>query len=248
MRTHALPPERRRRTRAPRSRLALGFALAALAALPGTAAEPERTAAATRSWYAQSLSRSDTEMNITHLWSAGAKLRSETVARGHRLVTIVSGDSYYSYDALTLTGIAVRRAPAALAADSPEQRPFGNELELLLRAGGERVRDDSVAGKRLAVYQSTNDVGRRIVWVTDDERRLPVRVEIFDRESGATRYKEYVDWVAGIEIPDAFFVPEPTVQLQRFELDEYLRKRAARDPASAIPILYPELLHGPAPD
>ncbi len=224
----------------------IGLALAALVAHPA-AAEKDIEKPATPSWYAQTFARSDTGLNVTYLWSLKSKFRAETVSRGHRLVTIVNGDTYYVYDALTMTGIAIRRAPAALAAESPDRRPFGNEAQILIAQGGEKIREESIAGKPAEVYQITDESGRRIVWVTQDDRRLPIRVEVFSRESGSTRYKEYVDWVSGLPVTDAFFEPEPGIQFQRFELDEYIEYTLTKDSAETFPILYQELLHGPTP-
>ena len=48
-------------------------------------------------------------------------------------------------------------------------------------------------------------------------------------------------------VTDAFFEPAVGVQLERFELDEYIAKTIERDPVVAIPILYGELLNGRAP-
>lgn len=226
----------------------IGLALAAFVALPA-AAKDEASAEKTMpsSWYAQTLARSETALSVTHMWSLNAQFRAETVARGHKLVTIVRGDTYYVYDKLTQTGIAIRRAPAAVAADSRYPRPFGNEAQILVEEGGEKIREESVVGQRADVYQITDADGRRVVWVTQDERRLPIRVEVFGRKTGSTRYKEYVDWVVGIPLTDAFFEPDPAVRFERFELDEYVAKTIERDPVVAIPILYGEMLHGRAP-
>jgi hypothetical protein len=226
----------------------VGLALSALVALTAAAEEddpPKKPV--TPSWYAQTLSRGDTGLNVTNLWSLNSLFRAETVTRGHKLVTIVSGDTYYVYDALLRTGIAVRRAPAALAAESRTPRPFGNEAQILIEEGGEKIREENAGGTRVDVYQITDDNGRRMVWATQDDRRLPVRVEVFGRKSGSTRYKEYVDWAGGIPLTEAFFEPDPGVQFERFELDEYIAKALERDPVTAIPILYVELLHGRAP-
>jgi len=230
------------------ARMMVGLALTALLAHPAAAEKDKGTEnPEIPSWYAQTFTRSDTELNVTYLWSLKSKFRAETVARGHKLVTIINGDTYYVYDMLAMTGIAIRRAPAALAAESPKRRPFGNEAEILIDQGGEKIREDSIAGKRLEVYQITDESGRRIVWVTQDDRRLPIRIEIFNRKSGSTRYKEYVDWVNGLAVTAAFFEPEPGVRFERFELDEYIENTLAKDSAATLPILYQELLHGPAP-
>ena len=226
----------------------VGLVVSALVAQPAVAGKDKSIEQpAILSWYTQSYTRSDTGLTISYLWSLNSKFRAETVVRGHNLVTIVNGDTYYSYDALTMAGIAVRRAPAALAAESPDRRPFGNEAQVLIDQGAEKIREQSVAGRPRDVYQITDEDGRRIVWVTQDDRRLPTRIEIFSRKSGATRYKEYVDWITGLPISDAFFEPEPGIQLQRFELDEYIQYTLAKDSAATFPILYQELLHGPTP-
>ena len=230
------------------ARVLLGLALAALVAHPAAAEKGQNIeTSATPSWYAQTLARSDTGLNVTYLWALKSKFRAETVVGGHKLVTIVNGDTYYVYDSLRMAGIAVRRAPAALTAESGAPRPFGNEAQILIEEGGEKIREEAIAGKLADVYQVTDEDGRRIVWVTQDDRRLPIRVEVFSRKSGSTRYKEYVDWVAGLPVTDAFFEPEAGVEFERFELDEYVAKTLERDPTTAIPILYGELLHGRTP-
>jgi hypothetical protein len=226
----------------------VGLAISALLAQP-VAAEKDKSVEkpAIPSWYTQAIARGDAGFNVTHLWSLKSKFRAETVVGGHKLVTIVNGDTYYVYDALALTGTAIRRAPAALAAESPDRRPFGNEAQFLINQGGEKVREESIGGKRADVYQFTDENGRRIIWVAQDDRRLPIRMEFFNRNSGSTRYKEYVDWVSGFPVSDAFFEPEPGIQFERFELDEYIKNTLAKDAAAMLPILYQELLHGPAP-
>jgi hypothetical protein len=229
------------------ARIAIGLALSALLAQPVAAKkDKESEKPAIPSWYTQTYTRNDTGMSVTYLWSLKSKFRSETVIRGHKLVTIVNGDTYYVYDALTMEGIAVRRAPAARAADSPDHRPFGNEAQILIDQGGEKIREENVAGKRAEVYQVTDQSGRRIVWVTQDDRRLPIHMELFDRKSGVTRYKEYVDWVGGLPITDAFFEPEPSIEFKRFELDEFIANALKEDSDITLPILYQELLQGPA--
>ncbi len=226
----------------------VGLALSALFAHPVAAEEGKGIEKSEiPSWYAQTFLRGDTEVNVTYLWSLKSKFRSETVVRGHKLVTIINGDIYYVYDALAMTGIAIRRAPAALAAESPGRRPFGNEAQILIDQGGEKIREEGIEGKRAEAYQITDEDGRRIVWVTQDDRRLPIRIEIFSRKSGSTRYKEYVDWVNGFAVTAAFFEPEPGIQFERFELDEYIANKLAKGYAATLPILYHDLLRGPAP-
>jgi hypothetical protein len=226
----------------------IGLALSAFLAQPAAAEKDKRIEKSPiPSWYTQAFTRDETGVNVTQLWSLRSKFRAETVIRGHKLVTIVNGDTYYVYDAIAMTGIAIRRAPAALAAESPDRRPFGNEAQILIDQGGEKIREETIAGKRADVYQITDDIGRRIVWVTQDDRRMPMRIELFNRKSGSTRYKEYVEWVTGLLVTDAFFEPAPSIQFERFGLDEYIESTIAKGAAATLPILYQELLHGPAP-
>ena len=118
------------------ARMTVGLALSVLLAHPVAAEQEKRIEKpAIPSWYTQTFVRGDTGLNVTHLWSLKSKLRAEIVVRGHELVTIVNGDTYYVYDALAMTGIAIRRAPAALAAESPDRRPFGNEAQDPDRSG-----------------------------------------------------------------------------------------------------------------
>jgi len=229
------------------ARAALGLALAALVAHPAAAQKAKPSVPPeSASWYAQTVARGDSELTVTYLWSLYSKLRAETVARGHKLVTIVNGDTYYVYDGLTMEGIAIQRSPAAVAADSPNLRPFGNEAQTLIDQGGEKVREENIAGMRADVYQITDDSGRRVVYVTQDDRRLPIRLELFDRKSSSTRYKEYIDWANDLPVTDAFFQPEPGILLDHYTLEEFIEYARGSDPAKMLPIVYPELLHGPA--
>jgi hypothetical protein len=199
---------------------------------------------ATNSWFAQTMARGSAGLNVTYFWSLGAKFRAETVAAGHKIVTIVSGDTYYAYDAVLMAGVAIRRAANSIAADSSRPRPFGNEAAILLGRGAEKIREEVLFGVPSEVYQLTDEGGRRIIWVTADARQLPMRIEIYDRRSGSTNYKEYYDWQTGIPIAEDFFEPEPAVTLRRFELDEYLGNVDNREVMGLAPILYEELLLG----
>jgi len=226
----------------------VGLAISALIAHPVAAKKDKNVGKpAVSSWYTQTFLRSDAGLNVTYWWSLKSKFRAETVVSGHKLVTIVNGETYYVYDALAMTGIAIRRAPEALAAESPDRRPFGNEAQTVIDQGGEKIREETVAGKPADVYQITDEDGRRVVWVTQDDRRLPIRMEWFSRKTGSTRFKEYVDWISDLPVNDAFFEPEPGIEFERFELDGYMAKSREKGPASMLPVLYRELLHGPAP-
>jgi hypothetical protein len=204
----------------------------------------EEDAPSVDSWYAQTIAQSPAGLNVNYFWSLGPKFRAETVAAGHKIVTIVSGDTYYAYNAVLMSGVAIRRTPEAIAADSSKRRPFGNEVEVLLSQGAERIREEILFGVPSEVYQITDDVGRRMVWVSQDSRRLPMRIEIYDRRSGSTNYKEYYGWQNGIPIAKEFFEPEPAANLKHFEFDEYIRNINNKEVMSLAPILYEELLIG----
>lgn len=199
-----------------------------------------------RSWHAQALARGPAGLNVTYLWSLGPKFRAETVVAGHKIVTIVNGDTYYVYDAVSMTGVAIRRSPVAIANDSSGRRPFGNEAETLISQGGEKIREELLLGTPSDVYQLSDASGRRVLWVTQDDYRLPLRIEIYDRATGVTKYTDFLDWLSGLRLMDAFFEPEPSIKFDHYELEEYVRLTA--EGPIGVPILYAELLHGRNPE
>jgi hypothetical protein len=199
----------------------------------------------TNTWYAQALARADIGLNVTNFWSKGPKMRAESVVQGHRIVTIVNGEWYYAYDSLGMTGVAIKRSPEAQAVDRPDRRPFGQELAMLLGQGAEQVGSEEMMGRDCDVYRVTDSRGRRQVWVTRDEVQLPLRVEIFTRKSGTRQYTDFLKWLNGIPMPDAYFVPEAGIQIQRYELVEYQKLSAEKGPVGPVPILYADMLHGP---
>jgi hypothetical protein len=207
-------------------------------------AKPEAQAAAgPPTWYAQALARGSAGLNVTHFWSKGPWLRAETVVAGHKVVNVVKGPWYYAYDGLTGKGIAVRRDPKAVEQDSPDRRPFGREYEILTRQGAELIREEDLLGRKAGLYRVTDTIGKRELWVTQDGARLPLRIEIFDRKSGDQRYTDYVNWQRALAMPDAFFEPDASVQLERMELEEYIRRNVEFGPQGYVPVLYSDLLH-----
>ena len=163
---------------------------------------------------------------------------------GHQIVTIVNGKTYYAYNSLTREGVAIRRSAAAIAADSPDRRPFGNELETMISQGAEKVREEVVLGTLCDVYQVTDEAGRRVLWVSRGEWELPVRIEIYNRKSGERKHTDFMDWSSGLPIKDVFFVPNAAVAFERFTLEAYLRHTREIGPVGSVPVLYADLLHG----
>jgi len=233
----------------------LGGLLLALCLAGGAAGAPEEagpeapTAVAPPplpdTWYAQALAYAETGINVTHFWSKGsAKLRAETVIAGHRVVTIVNGDTYYAYDLLSRAGLAIRRSPVAVEQDATRGRPFGKEVDAILRLGGEKVGVETLAGRQVQVYQVTDGLGKRQVWISDDERRLTIRLKLFRRATGQTLHTDFLNWAYGLPIADDFFVPEPDVKLLKLSFEEYLEHQTKREPLGPVPVLYTDLLHG----
>jgi len=116
---------------------------------------------------------------------------------------------------------------------------------MLVAQGAEKVGSEPTMGRDCDVYRVTDSRGRRQVWVTQDQVQLPLRVEIFTRKSGTRQYTDFLKWMNGIPIPDAYFEPEAGIQIQRYELVEYLKALAEKGPLGPVPILYADLLHGP---
>jgi hypothetical protein len=193
-------------------------------------------------WYAQALTRGEAGLNVTHFWSKGAMLRAESVVAGHKIVTIVRGDRYYAFDGLTGEGLSIRREPATVAADRADQRPFAREYEILVGQGAELVREETMLGRRAGIYRVTDDHGRRELWVTQDAMRIPLRVDVFDRESGKQRTTDYVNWQSDLAIPDAFFAPDSHAALKEMDYTEYLRRSSEEGTVGPVPVLYTGLL------
>ncbi len=226
--------------------LALGCALVlapfACLAQKGAQAPKPRPPATAPTWYALALAHSEIGLNVAYFWSKGEKMRAETVVAGHKIVSIVNGSTYTAYDAITRTGVAIGRAPEAIAKDAPGRRPFGREVEVIVGQGGEKVGEEEIGGRLCERYRVTDDAGRREVWVTKDELRLPVRLEIYTRLSGKTIYTDFVNWAAELEIDDGFFEPEPGLRLERLSFQEFAERGFT--PIGPVPILYMDLLTG----
>lgn len=224
--------------------LVAGLLLAASAAAqkadPAKAPETEPP----DTWYAQALAHSDVGINVTHFWSKDGMLRAETVIAGRRVVTIVTHDTYYAYDLLVRTGLAIQRSPIAVREDAERGRPFGNEWQSLVRQGAEKVRDEKLGGRETELYQLTDKQGRRRVWVSKDEPRLPLRVEVFRRATAQVFVTDFLNWQRGLPIADAFFRPEDGVNMGIMTYQEYVAEQATREPIGPVPVLYGDLLHG----
>lgn len=201
--------------------------------------------AAPDTWYAQLFTHGDTIVRVDHTWSKGRKLRSELVVQGRSFLTLVNGDRYIIIDQTGGTGIAIRRSPEAIALDAklPNERPFGREAEGLIAKGAELVRSDTLNGRPCRVYRKTDEVGKREIWVTDDKQKLPLRVEFSTRDASARTITDFIEWLSGVDLPDAFFEPDPRVPLETIEYADYV-ERSKQGPVGPAPVLFAPLLHG----
>jgi hypothetical protein len=232
-------------TRAPRS--GSGDAAepgAGAAAATGSATATEAPTEVHPTWYSQALAHGPGGLNVTQFWSKGPKLRAETVIAGRKIITLVNGDWYYAYDGTGGYGIRVRRAPQAIARDASYRRPFGNEAVKLIRQGAEKIREEEFHGRQVEVYRITDRLGRRTVWVTKDALNIPIRVEIYNRSTASEQATDYIDWLTGLSLPDAFFEPIGGIAIQTYEFDQYLRETADTGMVGPVPVLYTDLLRG----
>ncbi len=211
----------------------------------GEPARPVITVGPT-TWFAQVIAHSELGLNVTYFWSKGPMMRAETVVAGHKIVTIVRGDRYYAYDVINQNGVSILRTVAALQQDGPHRRPFGNELEKLIAQGAEKVREEDVMGRTCDVYRVTDRRGRRDVWVTQGDPVLPIRTEVWNRSRGTTFATDYLGWQSGLHISDSFFEPDPGIDIQSFDFEEYFERAARAGPAGPVPILYSDLIRGPS--
>jgi len=208
------------------------------------AADRIRKRGGEETWYVSTVSRPGNELVTVHYWSKGPKFRAETVLAGHRIITLVSGEYYYTLDEVSGTGVAIRRSAKAVAADATRGRPFGGEVERVMSRGGEKIKTEKLGQRSFDVYRSTSSEGRTTVWVTGEAPHVPVRVETYVRKTGAEGTLDYVGWLFGLGIADSFFEPSPDITLERVDYQEYVR-RAPRELVGPAPVLYRDLLHGP---
>jgi outer membrane lipoprotein-sorting protein len=209
---------------------------AALAA--GSAHAGDEGGGAPETWFARMLARNGSQLNVTYFWSKGPMMRAESVIAGQLIVTIVNGDTYYTYSPSGGGGLAVARAPEAIAADADNVRPFGREVEVLMQQGAEKVGEETLRGRPCDVYRVSDATGRRTVWVTQGEPSVTSRIEIFQRATGTTQYLDYDQWVRGIPLADGFFEPHGGLRLKRYELDEYLLEATRDGTLGAIQFLH----------
>lgn len=194
-------------------------------------------------WYALALGQLRGRLAVAHYWSYGEKFRAVTLINGKPLLTIVNGRYYYTIDVAERVGVRIARNPLAIASDGRYSRPFAEEWEQLVAAGGERVGEETIAGRVAEVWRLTNTSGRRTVWVSREKPMVPVRVETYDRDTTRLDSVDYVNWQFGLPIPEKFFDPPADIELQTFEYDAYIT--AARSgPVGPAPPLYRNLLHG----
>lgn len=204
-------------------------------------AEP---AGPTTSWYAATVAEDEQGgFLMVHFWSKGSLFRSEAVLSGRKIVTIVDATTYYILDEVSGNGISIERSEAARGLDAQGKRPFGNELEDLLREGGELIGSEESRGQTVDVYRLTNDQGRRTIWLSRTNPPVPLRVETYDRSSARTGKVDYVNWLHNPPLSDLFFAPDPRIKIEKLSYDEY-RKRIRKGPVGPAPVLYRHLLHG----
>jgi hypothetical protein len=192
-------------------------------------------------YFATTLGRSEFEMVLVQYWSKGARFRAETIVTGHPIITVVDAGWYYTWDGLTGEGYAIKRDEAAIAADQRRGRPFGMELRELRDQGGTKIQSEELGGVQVDVYRVTDAAGRRTLWI-DAEQELPVRLETFSRATGRTGTLDWISWIPGLVIPDAFFQPATDLALIRFESYAAYLDGLARAPIPPAPPLFHYLL------
>lgn len=222
-----------------------GAAIAIVAGLAAALAAPAPPLRAEerKSWYAERISTGDAPVRVEHYWSKGPWLRSETVFLGHPILTLVKGERYVIIDRLTGEGVSIQRSPKAIAEDAERERPFGNELRVLLESGGEKVGSEEIPGGSCDLYRLTDEAGRKEVCVTQNEEQIPLMLRVWLRRSGQRMQSRYLEWSREIEVPDAFFDAPANAQLERLDYQEYVR-RSPNEQLGPAPPFHAELLHG----
>jgi hypothetical protein len=196
---------------------------------------------AAETWYAERLMSGGRTPAIEHLWSKGPWLRSELVVGGQPIVQLVKGNRYVILNRLERRGIAIQRSPLAIAHDAAGKRPFADDRERILAAGGERVGTQKLGGAECEVYRITDGDGRRETCVTASG--LPVRTEMWHRASGSSTSASYLSWASQVPLTDEFFDPDPGMVIEEYGYEQYLAA-AQKGPIGPAPPLHSYLLHG----
>lgn len=202
---------------------------------PAQAEEPD-------TWYVEAFAQATGGVQLSYIWSKGRKLRSQSVVAGHPILTLVTGETYYTIDGLSGTGIAIRRSAKALAADAKGGRPMANEGRELVARGAEEIRTERISGREVKVFQMTDAQGKHTAWVTNDPQQLLVKLETFRRGDGQSAITLF-SYERGLEIPETFFEPDPRWTIERMTYEEYLA-RSAQGPVGPVPVIHADLLSG----
>jgi hypothetical protein len=200
-------------------------------------------AAQEAAWWTQRITFGAGPAFVENLWTKGRRMRAESIIEGHRVLTFVDDKRYVIVDDLGRTGLSIERSPHSVAQDAKRKRPFGNEVDDILKAGGEKVGEDVRAGQDVEHYRVSKSGGDRDeVWVTKDATRLPIEALYRDRETGAANRRVYLRWIE-VPLPDDFFAPPRDVKLESMGYDEYT-SRSKQGPVGPAPPFYSDLLHG----
>ena len=228
----------------PRTHFALALALLSLSLLPRLAhaqAAPPKKDSGPETWYTEILISAGTAPTIEHLWSKGTWMRAELVVGGQPILQIVKGNRYIIVNRMQREGIAIQRSPLALQHDAQGKRPFADDRDRIIAAGGERVGQQTIGGQDCDVYRVTDSDGRRETCVTP--LGLPVRTEMWQRASGKSTSASYLSWASHVPLPDDFFDPDPDYKITEYGYDQYLAE-TAKGPVGPAPPLHSYLLHG----
>ena len=198
-----------------------------------------------KTYFTTAVVQGDVGVRMIDYWSEGPKMRARTMMSGHPLTTIVTGTRYIVFDELTGQGLDLGRAPNAMAGDGRRSRPFAFEFEEIQAQGAERVEELVFGSTKGEVWQVTDNRGKRKVWVTVGQPQVPLRVQTFDRATGAQVDIDYQNWIFDLDLPKPFFEAPANIRLKRFEYEAYMKK-SLESPVGTVPILYPDLLHGDA--
>lgn len=178
-----------------------------------------------------------------HFWMKGRRMRHDLVVAGRPVIQICNGDTFYAIDDLEHEGVAITRSEKGMATDAKGGRPVLNLADDLLRRGAEKVKGERFAGRQVTMYRLTTDAAKQTAWVTEDAKKLLVKLEVLTRGTGGPTVS-FFNWETDLAIPDAFFEPDPRTKLDRMTAAEYL-DRATKGPVGPIPVLHDELVFGP---
>ena len=182
---------------------------------------------------------------VENLWAKGRRMRAESVVEGRRILTFV--DEQALRDRRRPRAAPASRSSGArhsIAQDAKRTRPFGTELDEIVKNGGEKVGAGGArrAGRRPLPGHARRRRPRR--GLGDDRREPPAdRVGLPRPRQRRDEPPRLPALGARRSSPTTSSSPTRDVKLESMTYEEYVA-RSKKGPVGPAPPFFSDLLHG----